>query len=256
MKDEKKEMEFWEHLEELRWTLFKILGVLLVTTVAAFFFVDDILKLFMLPINVVSQNNPNIVIQQILISPFDGVMIKVKVSFLAGLVVGIPFILFFLWGFIKPALHNNERKVFFWFCTLGTLSFAFGVCCSYLLIVPTISAVTKLGITSVANLWSLRDFINFEFYWMLGGGIIFELPLLMLILTKLGVIEIVTFRKIRLYYIIAAFVIAAIITPTTDPFTFCLVAIPMIILYELGIMIASFRVNKKADSIHHEDHEK
>jgi sec-independent protein translocase protein TatC len=244
MKNGKKEMELWEHLEELRWTLFKILGLLFVTTIAAFFFVDELLTLFMLPIELVSQSNPNIVIQQILISPFDGVMIKVKVSFLAGLTAAVPFILYFLWEFTKSALVQKEKNIFVWFCLLGTISFAFGVFCSYLLIVPTISAVTKLGITNVANLWSLRDFISFEFYWMLCGGIIFELPLLMLILTKLGVIEIATLKKIRLYYIIAAFVIAAIITPSTDPFTFCLVAIPMIILYEFGIMIASFRINR------------
>ena len=247
MTDKAKNMQIWEHLEELRWTVFKIIGLLLVTTVVSLFFVNDILKLFMLPIEIVKNNNPEIVIQQILTSPFDGVMIKMKTSFLVGLIIGFPFVLYFLWLFVKPALKTNEKNAFTWICLFGTFSFVIGVVCGYLLIIPTISAVVKLGISTAQNLWSLKDFISFEFYWMLGAGLIFELPLLMAILTKLEIIEVKLLRKVRPYYIVAAFVVAAVITPSTDPFTCCLVAIPMVLLYELGVFIGSFHKKKNTN---------
>jgi sec-independent protein translocase protein TatC len=247
MTDKIKDMQIWEHLEELRWTVFKIIGLLLLTTVISLFFINDILKLFYLPINIIKQNNPEIVVQTILTSPFDGVMIKMKTSFLIGLIAGFPFVLYFLWAFVKPGLQNNEKNAFTWICLFGTFSFVIGIVCSYLLIIPTISALIKLGIDTAENLWSLRDFISFEFYWMLGGGIIFELPLLMVILTKLNIIEVTVLKRIRPYYIVIAFVVAAIITPTTDPFTLCLVAIPMVLLYELGIFIASFHKKKNTN---------
>ncbi|MCF7791172.1 MAG: twin-arginine translocase subunit TatC [Victivallales bacterium] len=236
-----KEMKLWEHLEELRRVAFKSLGVLLLTTVISFFFVDDILRIFIQPINSIKQDNPDLLIRQILTTPFDGVIIKMKVSFLAGVITGFPFIICFLWNFIKPGLKKREKKLFLPILILATLAFIFGIICAYFLLIPTVSALVSFRISSAENLWTLKDFINFEFFWMLGGGIICELPVFIVIITKLGIIKVELLKRIRPYYIIAAFVVAAVITPTTDPFTLCLVAFPMVFLYEIGIFIAEVK---------------
>ena len=237
-------MQFWEHLEELRWMFFKIFGVLTASTCLSFLFVDNILNLFTFPISIVRKHNPHIVIQEVLTSPFDGVLIKLKIAFLVGLVIGLPLVMYVIWGFVKHAFMRNEKHIFSVICIFGCIAFAFGLVCSYLLIIPAVSAMLKMGITSAENLWSLKAFINFEFYWMLCGGIVFELPLVMILLVRLGVIEIKTFKQKRPYYIVVSLVIAAVITPTTDPFTLCLVMIPLVLLYEVGIIIAALKFSR------------
>ena len=240
----KKELLLWEHLEELRWTLFKLIIVLFITTAISFFFINEILVILTLPIDTLAADNPNFEIKMIMTSPFDGIMIKMKTAFLGGLIIGTPFTLYFLWTFISAGLKKNEGKAFIWICTIGTISFIFGVVCGYFLITPVLNILLKMGLESADNYWTLKEFINFVFYWLLGAGVIFELPLIMFILTKVGVLEIQLLKKIRPYFYIGAFIIAAIITPP-DPFTMMIVGVPLIILYELGIFIASFHRKKR-----------
>ena len=223
----------------MRWTIFKLFGVLIVTTVIAFFFIDDILAIMMLPIETLSTENPDFVIKKTLTSPFDGVIIKMKTAFLGGIVLGYPFVLYFIWSFISAGLKKHESKAFIWICGIGTISFLTGMVCGYLLITPVLTILLKMGIQSAENYWKIKELINFLFYWLLGAGLIFELPLAMVILTRLGVIEVKVLKKLRPYFVIGAFVIAAIITPP-DPFTMVVVGVPLILLYELGILIASF----------------
>ena len=232
-------MRLWEHLEELRWTFFKIIGVLLVTTVFAFVFIDDILAILMLPIETLSVENPEFVIKKIMTSPFDGIMIKMKTAFLGGIIIGFPFLIYFFWTFISAGLKKNESKAFIWICGTGTIAFIIGVVCGYSLITPVLTILLKMGMQSADNYWTVKEFINFVFYWLLGAGLIFELPLGIVILTRLGVLEITVLKKIRPFFYIGAFIIAAIITPP-DPFTMMVVGIPLILLYELGIIVASF----------------
>jgi sec-independent protein translocase protein TatC len=237
-KDEK-HLLLWEHLEELRWTLFKLIGALFITTAISFIFINEILSILTLPIETLAADNPNFEIKMIMTSPFDGIMIKMKTAFLGGLIIGIPFTLYFLWTFISAGLKKNESKAFIWICSIGSLLFVFGVVCGYFLITPVLNILLKMGMQSADNYWTLKEFINFVFYWLLGAGLIFELPLAMVILTRLGVLQVQLLKKIRPYFYIGAFVIAAIITPP-DPFTMMIVGVPLIVLYELGILIASF----------------
>lgn len=240
---ESKKMELWEHLEELRWVIFKLMAVLLLTTILSAFFIDDILKIIMLPIEELAKTHPNYTIEQIMTSPFDGIMIKMKVAFLGGFIIGFPFILYFLWSFIAPALKEVESKAFIWICSSGTISFLIGVVFGYLLINPTLQILLEMGIQSAKNYWTIKEFVSFVFYWLLGAGFIFELPLMLFILTKLNIINVQFLKKIRPYFIVIAFVFAAIVTPA-DPFTMLMVGVPLIGLYELGIIIASFHKKK------------
>ena len=190
MTKKEKHLQLWEHLEELRWTIFKLIGALLVTTVIAFVFIDDILLILMLPIENVASENPEFVIRKIMTTPFDGIMIKMKTAFLGGIVIGFPFVLYFIWSFISAGLKKNESKAFIWICGVGTFSFTIGVVCGYLLITPVLKILLNMGMQSVDNLWTVKEFVNFVFYWLLIAGLIFELPMAMVILTRLGVIEV------------------------------------------------------------------
>lgn len=252
MHDVNRKMQLWEHLEDLRWMIFKIMGTLLIMMVVAFFFVDNILELLLWPIQSVKDNNPDFILRQIYTGPFDAVMIKMKTSFLAAIVGGYPIILYFVWSFIRPGMRNKENYAFLWICIPGTLSFVTGVVFGYFLISPVLSILLRFSMATAENYWTIKDLVTFIFYWILGAGVIFELPLAMVILTRLGVIEVTVLKKIRPYFVIGAFVLASIITPP-DPFTMIIVGVPLIFLYELGIFIASFQKKKSNENIDEND---
>jgi len=215
-----------------------MLGVLLLGTLIAALFIDDILAIMMRPIEVISKSNPHFVIKKIMTTPFDGIMIKMKTALLGGIVLAFPFMLYFIWNFVSSGLKKKENRAFIWICLTGTISFSAGVVYGYFMIAPVLNIMLKMGIESTENYWTVKEFINFVFYWVLGAGLVLELPLAMVILTGLGVIQIEILKKIRPYFIIGAFVLAAIITPP-DPITMLMVGIPLVILYEIGILIAS-----------------
>jgi len=236
-KDEKY-MHLWEHLEELRWILFKIIGIVIITTSAAFFYVNEILELLMRPLLDAQNANPDFSVKIIMTTPVDGIVIKMKMAFLGGLLIACPFILYYIWSFLSAGMKKHEKEAFIWICGVGSFACFFGVVCGYHLIAPVLSILNKMGIESAGNFWTIREFINFEFCWLIGGGLIFELPLAIVILTNLGVIELIVLKRIRPFFYIAAFILSAIISPP-DPFTMIMIGIPLIILYEFGIIIAS-----------------
>lgn len=246
MKGNDTQLTFWEHIEELRWTIFKIIGTLAAATLVGLFLSDMLLRLFLLPIEIIKERYPEFIVRQILTSPFDGVIIKMKAALLAGIIIAYLPSFYFIWLYIKPALQRNEKSVFFWAGIIGTLFFIVGVVCGYLVITPMLFALLKFGLSSAENLWSVGQFVSFVFYWLLGAGIIFELPLLMFLLTRLGVIQIAALRKIRAYFIAGTFIFAAIATPSTDPFSMLLVAIPLVVLYEISILVISMLDKKSA----------
>ncbi len=243
-----KNMSLWEHLEELRWTLFKILVVLVVTTGISLGYTDEIMRFILLPVEAAQAANPEFVVKTIMTSPFDGVMIKLKVSLLGGLVVASPFVLYFIWSFVSSGLEESENKAFVWICFTGSLAFVAGMYCAHLIAGPVLSLAVRMGLESVENYWTLRELVSFMFYWLVGGGIVFELPLAMVILCRLGIIEVRTLRKARLYFYVGAFVVAAFLTPP-DPLTMIIVAIPLIFLFELGMLAAAFTGKKKTSDL-------
>jgi len=236
--DDVKTMSLWDHLEELRWTIFKSGAAVAVTTGLVVFKVDSILEIVLRPISQLKAKYPDLKLENVLSGPFDGVLIKLKLSLLLGVMLGLPFVILFFWSFVSPGLKSSERKAFVWICGAGTLFFATGMVCGYLLVFPILSILMRFSVESAANLWNLKDFVTFMFYWLLGAGVVFEMPLAMVVLARLGVVNVETLRKVRPYFLIGAFVVAAIITPP-DPFTMAMVGVPLVILYEIGILAAS-----------------
>ena len=234
---EDKTMSLWEHLEELRWTLFKILGVVLVATGVGLFYVDNILEILIAPLNAMILKS-SVKLNQA--GPFDGVMIKMKVGILAGVVVSVPVIILQLWSFISPGLKKKERDSFWWIYSSISILFLSGVIAGYYSLSALMPILVSFGVDGAENLWRLRDYVDFVFVWLLGAGIIFQLPLIIVILVKLGLVKLATLKRMRKYAVVVAFVISAIITPTPDAISQIIVAVPLYLLYEIGVFSASF----------------
>lgn len=238
MSKKEKSMLFWQHLEELRWSIFKILGVLVITTAISLIYVDDILEILMFPLNTLLKNS-NVRLNQA--GPFDGVFIKMKTGILGGIILGAPFAFWFIWSFVSPGLKKNEIKTFLPLCIAGTFFFLLGGILGYWTLPVVLPVLVSFSVNNAENIWVLKEYIDFLFYWILCAGFLFEIPILLIILTKLGFIRIGTLRKGRPYAIVAAFVLAAVITPSPDAVTQMIVGVPIILLYEIGIFLASFQ---------------
>ncbi len=181
------------------------------------------------------------------LKPTETFMLSMKLSFFAGIVVSFPLLLLFILQFVLPGLHTHEQRVLWPALAVGFGLFLFGVFFAYLVVLPR--ALTfffewgaKLG---VSNDWRIGEYITFATQFTLLFGLSFELPVVVMVIVKLGLLTHETMRRTRSYAILAIFVVAAIITPTPDAFTLCLMAGPMVILYEMCIWLAYFDAKKQ-----------
>jgi sec-independent protein translocase protein TatC len=172
--------------------------------------------------------------------PTETFMLSMKLAFFAGIIVSFPLLLLFILQFVLPGLHQHEKRVMWPALAIGFGLFLFGVCFAYFLVLPRALEFfhawnLKLG---VANDWRIGDYITFATQFTLLFGLSFELPVVVMVFVKLGLLSYESMSRTRAYAILAIVVVAAIITPTPDAFTLCLMALPMILLYEGCIWLA------------------
>jgi len=180
------------------------------------------------------------------LKPTETFMLSMKLSFFAGIVVSFPLLLLYILQFVLPGLHTHEQKVLWPALAIGFGLFLFGVCFAYFFVLPR--ALTfffewseQMG---VSNDWRIGEYITFATQFTLLFGLSFELPVVVMVFVKIGLLTHEAMRRTRSYAILAIVVVAAIITPTPDAFTLCLMAGPMILLYELCIWLAYFDAKK------------
>ena len=180
------------------------------------------------------------------LNPTEGFMLSIKLAFFAGIVIAFPFLLYYLLQFILPGLHGTERRALFPAMAVGFGLFLIGVFFAYFYVLPRVLEFfyNFSGEMGIENEWRIGYYISFATQFTLIFGLSFELPVVVMTLVKLGIMNYEMMKKTRSYAILAIFVIAAIITPTPDAFTLCLLAGPMVILYEICIWLAYF-INKK-----------
>lgn len=236
---------FLDHLEEFRFLLIKSSIVLLIFTILSFFFAAQLIQLLELPlVKVLKQLQLPQQASTILrsLSPTGAFIMALKAAFASSLIFSSPFILFFLIQFIVPALKPNEKKILKPFCFSFGLLFLSGILVAFFFAFPITlyflwTYHQKLGIQPA---WTIENFINFELKFLLGFGIIFELPIVILTLVHLDIVtkdQIVSKRK---HAIVFAFVLAAILTPP-DPVSQICMALPIIFLYEICIAILKIK---------------
>ena len=255
--DPEKEMSFWEHLEELRWRLVRATLAIVAMAVVAFAnreFVFDTVLLgplnsnfptirwlcnlgHMLGVEALCLDNSKLSLINITMS--GQFMQHLYISMVAGFVIASPYIFYELWAFIKPALRENERRYSTRAITIVSVLFLLGTTFSYFLIVPlTINFLGTYQVSAlVANQVSLSPYVSTVVSVSLAVGVVFELPVLAWVLARLGIITPALMRKYRKVMIVVIFTLSAIITPP-DIFSQIMVALPMLLLYEISILVA------------------
>ena len=225
------EMSFLDHMEELRRRIIVVLIIFAVAFIPAYIYHNKLLALLTFPLA-----DKKLVFLDIL-EPF---LVNIKLAFFAAAVVAIPVLLYQVLTFIKPALGGQIRRKLFPVAIIFVVLFAGGVVFSYKLLIPV---AVKWLLGQGANLsqaLSVNKYVSFIGWFLLGSGIIFELPLILLFLIKAEILTVPQLRRQWRVVYIVILLLCAIITPDWSPVTMGVLAVPMILLYELALLLAKF----------------
>lgn len=244
-------MTFWEHLDELRGCLIRSLVAVLAAAVVAFCFKDFVFGLLLAPCNsdFFTYRLLGSVAEGFLASDIElfnpeltrQFMVHLQVSLWAGLLVVAPYVLYLLFHFVAPALYQNEKRYVVASVGGGYLMFLLGMALNYCVVFPlTLRFLASYQVSeSVGNIISLQSYISTFLTLGLLLGVAFELPILCWLLAKFGLLRAEVMRKGRRYAVVVILLVAALITPTGDALTLLLVAVPVILLYEVSIWIVA-----------------
>ena len=226
-------MSLLEHLDELRARLFRaVLGYFIVFLVC-YSFHEQVLAFLMAPIE---RHIENGAIQNIHLP--EAFVIKLKACGLLAVFVAAPWILLQVWGFIAPGMHRHEKRMVWPFIFFGSLFFAAGGAFGYMVALPAaVKWLLEMGAPYETNI-TLRSAFGFETMLLLGMGAVFQLPIVIFFLSRLGLVTPAFLMKNFRYAVLIMAIVAAVITPSGDWFTMSIVAGPMIVLYLLGVAVA------------------
>ena len=241
---DEKEYTLVEHLKDLRTRLFHgVLGVF-VATFACFGFADELILWLKTPMAEVLGPNAHFVV----LAPHEYFFVELKIALVAGIFVASPWILFQFWLFVAPGLYRHERKHIMAFVFAGAFFFVAGALfCYYVVFPPMFLFFVGTLPEGVVGNYSVGVLYGFATNMLLAFGLVFEAPVVVFLLAALGIVEVDQFGQWRRYIIVFAFILAAVITPTPDPMTQSLMAVPMILLYELGLVAARLLLPKKKE---------
>lgn len=233
------EKPFLEHMEDLRWTLIKIIVTLAAGTGLAYLFVGDITELLLAP------KPPGIEVMTTgIIHTF---VASLELAFFGGIVITLPFIFYFLAGFILPALTRKEKRFLFPGIACSTSLFLAGAVISFKWLLPK----TLLFFENynekmhIKGFWEWKDYVSFCTWLTIGSGLLCQLPIVIIVLAFLGIVDFRFLSRTRAYAITGILVLSAIIAPTPDPITFISLGAPIIVLYEICIWIVWFMDKRK-----------
>jgi sec-independent protein translocase protein TatC len=247
---EGKPMGFLDHLEDLRWTLIKCATVFAIFVAIIAYQLDTASHLLIRPLHEVQAEYPTLKTDLITNSPMGVFTVIINMCLLGGFILSLPFFLFFIGQFIAPALTRREMKVVVPTAFVAFLLFLGGAAFGYFLLVPsTIRVSFELNqLLGYTVMWTADKYYGLLLWIVLGMGAAFEFPLLVVLAVYMGLVEVATLRKYRRHAIVVIFIIAAIVTPTPDPFNQALFAVPLIVLYEIAIIVASYIGQRRSDA--------
>lgn len=230
--DEK--LPFTVHLEELRWRLIYSF----VTVVAAFAVLytvsDSLFQFIRKPIGA----------DLVFLAPAEAFFVYLKLSFYIAIIVSMPMILYQAWEFVAPGLMEAERKYTGGFVVFGSVFFLIGASFCYFIVLPFgLDFLLGYGGEGLTPMISVSNYVSFVFKITIAFGVIFELPIVIVFLTRLGVVTPNALAGKRSYFIVGAFILASILTPP-DVFTQVIMAAPMILLFEISIFVSRFFIQK------------
>ncbi len=243
------EMSFLDHLEELRWRLIKAIIGIVLGMIICWVFIDWIMDTVMLrPIVEVNEKllpgQPPIRLQNL--KPFGQLFLYMQVAIIGGAILSLPNILYQIWAFISPGLLAKERNHIRAIVAFSSVCFLGGVAFAYFVMLPaSLGFFSTFGSSTIENNIAITEYMSFIISVMLAAGVVFELPMVSWFLSKLGILTPRFMRKYRRHAIVAIFILAAFLTPGTDPVSQILLAVPLLVLYEVSIFISAWATRKR-----------
>ncbi|HSE83237.1 MAG TPA: twin-arginine translocase subunit TatC [Thermodesulfobacteriota bacterium] len=244
-------MTFIEHLEELRKRMLWSLLAVIVCFIPAYIFSERVFDFLMRPVIDNLPEGSTLIFTR----PAEGFTTYLKVAFFASLILALPFILYQVWKFVAPALYQHEKQIVVPFIFFGTVFFLVGASFCYFIAAPPAFKflLTEYSTDYLKALPKIDEALSFFMALILGFGIIFEFPLAVFLLARLGIVTSRMLREKRRYAILISAIAAAVITPTADAISMMFMFVPLIIFYELGILVAWVFGKKKSQVIDSEE---
>lgn len=236
-------MSFFEHLEELRTRLIRAVVAITIGFALCIVFQERLFNIISGPIIKLLPKDTGLVFTA-LQDPF---FVYLKVAFIAGMFLALPFVIYQLWLFVRPGLLPRERKLALPFILVATLLFYAGGAFAYFVVFPAaFKFFLKFQTETLKPMLSIKQYVSLVMLLMLAFGTVFETPVVIVFLGLLGLVQSTTLKKGRRYFVILAFIIGAILTPTPDIINQSLMALPMLLFYEVGIQVLVMFEKKRA----------
>ena len=231
---EVKNLLFIEHLEELRSRIIKSFVCIIIASIAVYNFTCAILKYLAATVG-----------KLVFITPVEAFVTNIKIAFFGGLFLSSPFVLYQFWQFVSAALEDKAKKGVFLFGFFSFILFIAGSLIGFFIIVPIgVKFLMSFGNDYLVPMISAGEYVSFVGFLSLAFGIVFQLPVIVLFLSKMGVVTPEFLSTNRKYAVVIIFIAAAILTPP-DVFTQCLMAVPLLVLYEISIVLSKAACRRK-----------
>lgn len=238
---------FLDHLEELRWVILKGMAVFALAAGACLALTKQLLELLYVPLTRAGQD-PGSMLR--VLGVVDPLSIQIELGLMGGVLLALPFVLYFVAGFLLPGLTRREARAILPAFAAGTVLFAGGVLFCYELILPQ-TLRFFIGYNAYFGFrteWTIQNYIDFVLQMLLAFGLSFELPLVLVVLNVLGILSCAALKHYRRHVFLGIVVLACCVVPATDPFSLGMLVVPMYVLFELTILVTGFLEKKRVDS--------
>jgi len=258
-RDHQKNMSFLQHAEDMRWHVIRMLIAIVIGMVGMFLVMDWLIQSVILaplqpdfPMHkLMCSIRESFCFQKLDVSfqatsPTEQFTKAILIAVVGGFIVAFPYIIWELWRFIKPALGPKEAKNARWSVFVVSILFLIGVCFAYFIILPfTFRFLAEFQLDErIQNIWRIGEVVGLVVQFSLAGGLLFELPILVYVLSRMGILRPKLMRKYRRHAVIVTLMLAGVLTPSPDILSQILLALPILLLYELSIGISA-RVERK-----------
>jgi sec-independent protein translocase protein TatC len=246
-----KEMSFWDHIEEFRKMVMKIVVIFIITFIVTSVYVDNITEFLLKPLrNSLHSTQQGVIVYH---SVFEKAWVQVDVSILWAIIFSSPLWFYQIWKFVSPGLHPHELRAVKPFMILGWFLFILGMVTGYMVMPYAFTFLAQMGVQGVQANINLRDYVTNISQILLFLGVIFQFPNVLIILGFMGLVTKQLLRKFRRYIYVALSIFAAIFSPP-DVISMLSVWIPLCILYEIGVLAVAWVVHPYLHYVHMKDH--
>ncbi len=227
-------MGFFDHLDDLRGRLIRSIIAVVIASLLMFNYADALLKFLIKPVG-----------KLIFTSPADAFLTNMYLSFFSGFVLVLPYVLFEFWQFVASALKEKERSVVFFVCPISVVLFLIGASFAYFLVIPySLKYLLSFSSDVFVPMITAKSYLSFVGTMVLGFGVTFEMPLILYFLARIGIATPAFLEQHRKYAVVIILIISAVVTPP-DLFSMIVMAVPLLILYEISLLVIKWTYSKK-----------